>query len=302
MQNQPQSRESLWTILKLLKWATAYFESHHIESPRATAEILLAYTLRKERIDLYVCYDQPLGGEELQHFKTLIKKRIEREPVAYITGVKEFWSMGLRVTPDVLIPRPETECLVEAVLAQLSGDSGSPPMRILELGTGSGAIVLALASRLREALFFASDLSIRAVRLAQQNARRHLPADRIHFFCGNWMKALRTSGELFDIIVSNPPYIKTGLIAGLQPEIYRYEPVQALDGGADGLGCLRLIIDQAYQHLKEGGRLFLEIGFDQKKSVHDIITENGNYREIVFAQDYSGYDRVVSMRKKTEGG
>ena len=298
MQNQPQSRESFWTILKLLKWAAAYFKSHQIENPRAAAEVLLAHTLRKERIDLYVCYDQPLGSEELQHFKTLIKKRIEREPVAYITGVKEFWSMEMQVTPDVLIPRPETECLVEAVIAQLSGNSEPTPRRILELGTGSGAIVLALASRLRGDLFFASDCSIRAVRQAQQNARRRQFGDRIHFFCGDWMKALKSSGGLFDIIVSNPPYIKTGLITGLQPEIYRYEPFQALDGGEDGLGCLRLIIDQAHPYLKDGGRLFLEIGFDQKKSVHDIITENGNYCETVFGQDYSGCDRTVVMRKK----
>jgi len=297
MQNQPQSRESCWTILKLLKWAAAYFKSHHIENPRATAEVLLAHALRKERIDLYVCYDQPLGSEELQHFKTLIKKRIQREPVAYITGGKEFWSMELRVNPEVLIPRPETECLVEAVLAQLSGNCSPTPRHILELGTGSGAIVLALASRLPADLFFASDRSIQAVRLAQQNAQRHQLADRIHFFCSDWMKALRSGGDLFDMIVSNPPYIKTGLIAGLQPEIYRYEPVQALDGGEDGLGCLRLIIAQAHHYLKDGGRLFLEIGFDQKKSVHDIITENGNYGEIVFGQDYGGCDRVVAMKK-----
>jgi len=298
MQNQPQSRESFWTILKLLKWAAAYFQSHHIENSRATAEVLLAHALRKERIDLYVCYDQPLDNEELQHFKTLIKKRIEREPVAYITGGKEFWSMDLQVNREVLIPRPETECLVEAVLAQFSGNCDQAPRRILELGTGSGAIILALASRLREDLFFASDRSIQAVRLAQQNARRLQLADRIHFFCGDWLKALKVDGNRFDLIVSNPPYVKTGLIAGLQPEICRYEPVAALDGGKDGLGCLRLIIDQAHHYLKDNGRLYLEIGFDQKKNIADIITKNGNYCEIVFGRDYSGLDRVAAMRKK----
>jgi len=298
MLNQPQSRESFWTILKLLKWAAAYFTSHQIENPRAAAEILLAHTLRKERIDLYVCYDQPLGSEELQRFKTLIKRRIRREPVAYITGVKEFWSMDLGVNPSVLIPRPETECLVEAVFAQISGNFEPASRRILELGTGSGAIVLALAFRLPGALFFASDRCIRAVRLAQLNARRHQLDGRIRFFCGDWMNALKSGGDLFDVIVSNPPYIKTGQIAGLQPEIYRYEPVAALDGGQDGLGCLRLIIDQAYAYLKDGGRLFLEISFDQKKNVYDIIMDNGNYCEIVFGQDYGGCDRVVSMKKK----
>jgi release factor glutamine methyltransferase len=297
MQNQPQSRESFWTILKLLKWAAAYFKSHQIENPRATAEVLLAHTLRKERIDLYVCYDQPLASEELQHFKTLIKKRIEREPVAYITGVKEFWSMEMQVTPAVLIPRPETECLVEAVFEKLSGNPDTTPRRILELGTGSGAIILALASRLRKDLFFAMDCSHRALLLAQQNALRHQLEGRIHFFCGDWMKALKSSGDLFDFIVSNPPYIRTGLITGLQPEIYRYEPLQALDGGKDGLDCLRLIIDRAHQYLKDGGWLFLEIGFDQKKCVQDIIMENENYCESVFGQDYSGCDRTVAIRK-----
>lgn len=297
MQNQPQSREPLWTILKLLQWAAAYFKSHHIENPRAAAEILLAHTLQKERIDLYVCYDQPLGSRELQQFKTLVKKRIRREPVAYITGVKEFWSMDLQVNPDVLIPRPETECLVEAVMGKVSGTSETTTRRILELGTGSGAIVLALASRLPGDLFFASDRSIRAVLLARHNARRHQLAGRIHFFCGDWMDAFTSGGDLFDIIVSNPPYVKTGLIAGLEPEICRYEPAEALDGGPDGLDCLRQIIRKASHYLKDGGRLFLEIGFDQKKSVQDIITESGGYQEIVFGRDYSGCDRVVAMRK-----
>ncbi|MEW6671465.1 MAG: peptide chain release factor N(5)-glutamine methyltransferase [Thermodesulfobacteriota bacterium] len=298
MQNQLKSKESRWTILKLLKWAAAYFKSHRIENPRAAAEILLAHTLRKERIDLYVCYDQPLGSKELQYFKTLIKRRIDREPVAYITGIKEFWSLELEVNPDVLIPRPETECLVEAVCGKISGDFRQVPRRILDLGTGSGAIVLALASRARGALFFASDRSARAVRLARQNARRHRLENRIHFFCGDWLKALKSGGSGFDIIVSNPPYIKTGLIAGLQPEVCRYEPVQALDGGEDGLDSLRLIIHQAPRYLNDGGRLFLEIGFDQKQGVQDIITESGGYDEIVFGQDYSGLDRVVSMKKK----
>jgi len=301
MQNQPRSREPLWTILKLLKWTAGFFESHCIESPRATAEILLAHALGKERIDLYVHYDQPLGSDELKRFKALIKRRVEREPVAYIIGSREFWSMQLAVNPDVLIPRPETECLVEAALAHLAGESAAGFRRILELGTGSGAVVLALASERPHDLFFASDRSIRSLRLARSNAARHHVADRIRFFCGEWLAPVRRGSDPFDAIVSNPPYIRTGVIADLQPEICRYEPVEALDGGPDGLAALGRIIREAPACLKAGGRLFLEIGYDQKDSVLELAAQTGLYRGIDFHRDYSGLDRVACMQKKAAG-
>ena len=154
MQNQPTSGNTHWTIIKVVQWATSYFKTHDIESPRVSAEILLAHTLKCERIDLYLNHDQPLVADELSRFKTLIKRRINREPVAYIIGVKEFWSMDLEVTRDVLIPRPETECLVEAALDLLSENSGSQSRRILDVGTGSGAIILALASAAARASLF----------------------------------------------------------------------------------------------------------------------------------------------------
>lgn len=299
MQNQRNNSDKLWTILKLLNWTTSYFQTHQIDSPRATAEILLAHSLDLKRIDLYLRYDQPLCHDELTCFKALIKRRIKREPVAYIVGYKEFWSLDFMVTPDVLIPRPETECVVESVLALAQGEALPRPQRILELGTGSGAIILALASEHAAQTFYASDVSTQALTLASKNAHRLGWADKIRFFGGNWFEPLGCQDALFDIIVSNPPYIASAAIQHLQPEIHCWEPRQALDGDQDGLKCLQHIIAQAHLHLAPHGYLVLEIGHDQKASVQEIINSCGCYDYPTFKQDYGGYDRVALIRKKS---
>ncbi len=296
MQNQSKSEFPEWTIIKLLDWTTSYFKSHDIDSPRSTAEILLAHTLGLKRIDLYLRYDQPLTGDELLLFKTYIKRRINREPVAYIVGAREFWSMDLAVTKDVLIPRPETECLVESALSILESSSGSK--RILELGTGSGAIILALASERPQYIYFASDHSVEAIKLALMNAKLYHLDRKIDFFTGNWFEPLKTNGPLFDMIISNPPYIRTFDIPNLQPEIYKYEPLMALDGGKDGLDSIKNIIFDAHAFLVQNGILLLEIGYNQKEQIKDIIDDCGNYEDIVFKKDYSGHYRMVCMRNK----
>ncbi len=302
MQNQPKSIDPEWTILKLLEWTTSYFKSHDIDSPRATAEILLAHILKLKRIDLYLRHDQPLISDELLKFKAFIKRRIKREPVAYILGVKEFWSLDFAVTEDVLIPRPETECLVETSLGLLPEDSNSDPnntpMRILELGTGSGAVILALASTETKHLFFASDLSIKAVLIAKQNAKHHGLDKTVNFFCADWFTPLKVVRHQFDMIISNPPYIPTQVVSQLQPEISKYEPISALDGNEDGLRCFRHIINNAHVYLNRQGSLVLEIGHNQKNEVQKIAEKCGNYKNIVFTKDYSGYHRVVQMHKK----
>jgi len=170
MQTQPKLTDPDWTIIKILQWTTSYFRSNEIDSPRSTAEILLAHTLGLKRIDLYLRYDQPLVRSELNSFRVLIKRRINREPVAYIVGIKEFWNMELSVAGDVLIPRPETECLVEEALSALSKDSFYSPKRVLEVGTGSGAIILALALEEPDHDYFASDISVKAVFASFKNA------------------------------------------------------------------------------------------------------------------------------------
>jgi release factor glutamine methyltransferase len=298
MQNRPNSSDSRWTIIKIIQWATSYLKSHDIDSPRATGEILLAHALKSERIDLYLNYDQPLVADELKTFKALIKRRIRREPVAYILGTKEFWSLDLEITEDVLIPRPETECLVEKVLDLMSMDRSVQSRCILDLGTGSGAIVIALAVKLPQHDYFASDSSIGAVVLAARNARRHDCSEKIRFFVGDWLAPLNFSRAKFDMIVANPPYIPSGMISSLQPEIHRYEPIEALDGHEDGLDCFRKIIDTAHKFMKPQAVLMMEIGHDQRKAVYEIAAHCGCYENFHHAKDYSGCDRLVWMYKK----
>jgi len=243
-------------------------------------------------------YDQPLVAEELNTFKTLIQRRIRREPVAYILGAKEFWSLDLTITQDVLIPRPETECLVEAALNFLSRIPSSQSQRILDLGTGSGAIVLALVSQQPRHVYFASDYFKKAAELASRNAGQHDLSGRIHFFVGDWLTPLNSEKSRFDMIVSNPPYIPSQLIGNLQPEIHRFEPLAALNGDLDGLSCFRKIVGSAHNYLKPHGLLLLEIGHDQKDDVRRIVSDCGFYDDFNHAKDYGGHDRVVWMRKR----
>lgn len=298
MQTQPKSTDPDWTIIKILQWTTSYFRSNEIDSPRSTAEILLAHTLGLKRIDLYLRYDQPLVRSELDSFRVLIKRRINREPVAYIVGIKEFWNMELSVAGDVLIPRPETECLVEEALSALTKASFYSPKRVLEVGTGSGAIILALASEEPDHDYFASDISAKAVFAALKNAAKHRLDKKICFFCGNWFLPLKEKHRLFDMVVSNPPYIRKDDIKSLQPEISRFEPLAALDGGKDGLCQIRNIISSAHRFLNPGGYLIIEIGHDQKDAVYKIAEETGCYQDMHFRKDYSGFNRIICIQKR----
>lgn len=284
-----------WTILKLIQWTTTYFKQQGIESARIDAELLLAFTLDVQRIDLYLRYDQPLNQDELTRFRGFVKRRAAREPVAYITGVKEFWELSLAVGPSVLIPRPETECLVEAVSDFLKGYTGSAEPVILDLGTGSGAIALALAQSCPTARVAAVERSAEALATADRNRRRHGLDDRVSLVAGDWLAPIKADPALCDVIVSNPPYIPSGDIDGLQPEIVRYEPRAALDGGPAGLDCLDGIIAAAPACLRPGGGLFLEIGHDQFPAVRRLAENCGAYRDVVCRKDYGGHDRVACL-------
>ncbi len=286
-----------WTILELLKWTTGFLGSRDIDSPRADAEVLLAAALGVDRIDLYVRYDQPLTAEELSQYKSMIKRRIRREPVAYIVGTKEFWSLSLRVCSDVLIPRPETECLVEKALGLIPEHSA---LKIFEIGTGTGAVSLALASERPCCRVIASDISPSALRVARNNADDHGLGERVSFLCGNACFPLKTDLRHLDMILSNPPYIRTAELDGLQPEITLYEPRRALDGGPDGLDCIRGMITSAHRFLKPSGYLLLEIGHDQRQAVAQVAQTVGCYDPIWFEKDYSGHDRLALMHKKED--
>lgn len=297
-QTDHRDAEAAWTILKLLSWTCEYFASRNIEHPRADAEILLAHSLGLRRIDLYVQYDKPLTREELARFREIVRRRARREPVAYITGEKEFWSLPLKVSPAVLIPRPETECLVEAALSFLSEDDGGDARRILDLGTGSGAIVLALAFERPHDVFVAVDRSSSALAIARENAERHGVDHRVRFLDGDWFEPVDRGEDDFDLIVSNPPYIRRKNLENLQPEIRLFEPLSALDAGPEGVDSLVYIILTAPRYLRPSGCLLLEIGCDQNTLLEAAVRQAGCYEETLFIKDYGGHDRVLQLRKK----
>lgn len=291
----------VWTIARLLAWTNDYFSAHGIDSPRLTAELLLSHSLSMKRLDLYLQHDKPLGPEELARFKTLIKRRKDREPVAYITGSKGFWTLDLSVTPDVLIPRPDTECLVEAALRVLPATNPDGPLRVADLGTGSGAIILSLASERPDNLYYTVDISEKALAVARKNKTANDIKASVAFIRGNWFSPFR-QGPVFDLVVSNPPYIPSDDIQGLEPEITRYEPMLALDGDRDGLACIRKILAEAPAYLKDGGWLMMETGYDQKQAVISLAESAGCYGDIDYIRDAAGHDRVVTMRKKIPSG
>lgn len=298
------TQEGPWTILRLLTWTEGYFEKFDIDSPRLTAEILLSHTLGIRRLDLYLQFDRPLNPDELASYKQLIKRRVEnREPVAYITGSKGFWDAELSVSPHVLIPRPDTETLVEHAVSLINnlGEQGKK-LKILELGTGSGAIIISLARECADHAFFAADLSMAAVKIARKNASDNhvtdtLSAPLIHFWAGSWLNAV-CPGTLFDVIVSNPPYIPSSDISSLQPEVRDHEPVLALDGGPGGFDCFRQIISSAAHCLVSGGYLLMEMGFDQREQMKKEAVAFPQFHVPQFVRDYAGHDRVVILKLK----
>lgn len=299
-----------WTVLDVLKWTTSYFDSRQIDSPRLSAELLLAHVLNIARLELYLRFDQPLSAMELADYKAFIRRRADGEPAAYIVGEKSFWSMEFDVTPDVLIPRPDTECLVETALAILSedgdhessGHQDSDKMTggryVWEPATGSGAVILSLARHAPGHHFLASDISEAALHLARRNAGKHQLDGRINFFTADWFAALRPDGPKFDMIVVNPPYIEADTIETLSPEVYKFEPRLALDGGADGLVHVGHILKKAGTFLKPGGHLLMEIGWDQKDRVRQLADATGQYEDVQFVKDMAGHDRAVRLKKQ----
>ena len=240
--------------------------------------------------------DRVLETTESDGINVIVERLKRHEPIQYILGVAEFYGLQLNVKPGVLIPRPETETLVETALALLPADADPSPYRVLDLGTGSGAIILALAAERPGHLYVASDRSPDAVRQAKENAG----PSGVDFFCGDWFHPLRPAAAPFDLILSNPPYIPTKDIDGLQVEVRAYEPRLALDGGRDGLSSLRRLIREAPERLRAGGHLLLEIGCDQGPTVSAIMEETGAYDPPAVKKDDAGRDRVVSARKRAK--
>lgn len=292
-----KNRNRQWTILEVLHWTTGHFSAKGVENPRASAEVLLSHVLGMERIHLYAQHDRPLMEEELQEYKTLILRRLSHEPVAYITGKKEFYSLDFCVGPEVLIPRPETEHLADAGLRFL--ENGENKKKVLEIGAGSGAVIITLAKEAPGHLFYASDCSFPALETAVRNAKQHRVNEHIHFFVSNWLDAVAPSAD-FDLILSNPPYIRTRAISGLAPDIVHHEPIAALDGGEDGMDAIRIIIREAASRLLPEGRLILEIGHDQAAQVLEAATAGNTYKKAWVEKDYSGHDRIAILIREQQ--
>lgn len=285
-----------WTILKLLQWTTDYFDKNHVVEPRASAEVLLAHVLSEDRLYLYLNYDRPMDTGELAAFRACIKRRLAGEPSQYITGIQEFWSLPMRVNPTVLIPRPETEVLVQAALEFV--DSTHTNITIMDLGTGSGAIAIALARELPTARIVATDVSMATLHLARENARLHRVDKQISFVRADMLAAISVGSQKFNLVVTNPPYVSHDDFSVLPREIRDYEPRQALDGGVDGLTAIKQIIWEAPTVLRPAGGLLLEMGAGQAESVSTLVTDSQHYQNHHIMKDYSGIDRVLVAIKQ----
>jgi release factor glutamine methyltransferase len=293
MAGPPSPRPTVWTIQALLAWTTRFFESKGIEGARLDAELLLAHALGWRRIELYARIDHVPAAERLARFREMVKARGERVPAKYLIGESEFYSMPLAVSERVLIPRPETEVLVERALAVIPEDEEAAAA---DLGTGSGAIAIAVAARRARARLVATDLSPEALAVARANAERHGLGARIEFRQGDWFAALE-AGRLFDAILSNPPYVAAADLARAMPEVRDREPRIALDGGPDGLNALRLLVAGGADWLKDAGWLIVEVGAGQAQAVAELARQAGRYGEVQVAKDFAGIDRIVSIRK-----
>ena len=282
-----------WTILEVLKWTTARFTERGLPTPRLDAELLAAHALALVRVQLYAQFDRPLEAAELAVLRELVKRRQAGEPVAYITGKKEFWSLELLVDPRVLVPRPDTETAVEEALALLPADLPTDrPARIADVATGSGALALALAKERPRAEVMATDVSPDALAVAAANAARLGLA--VTFRQGDLLAPLRELPP-FDLVVANLPYIPTAALVALAPEVQR-EPRLALDGGADGLVIVRRLIADAGAVLVPGGALVLEIGEGQAAATAEACRAAG-LCDVRIKRDLGGIERVVSGRR-----
>lgn len=266
-----------------------------METPRLDAELLLMETLGWSREELYRNPGDELQESHAERFESLVSRRVRGEPVAYLTGSQEFWSLDLRVTPDVLIPRPETEHLVETVLDFLA--SCPDPCRVLEVGTGSGAIAVCLAKECARAEVWATDVSAPALDVAGENARRHGVERRIHWLQGDLLAPVRGLPGGFDVLVSNPPYIPGGELARLQREVREWEPALALDGGVDGMDFYRRIVGDGVRHVRQRGLLAVEVGAEQGEEVSRLFRAHGELRRVRVRPDYAGRPRVVTAER-----
>ncbi len=290
-----------WTVERVLTWTRGFFERKQLDSPRLSAELILAHVLGLPRIKLYTNYQQPLTETELTQLRDLVKRAGEEEPIGYLTRKAHFFNLEFDVSPAVLIPRPDTETLVEQVMNLMRHTAGFETPRILDLCTGSGAIAIAIAFHAKSAQLLATDISPDALAIAKQNVEKHQLADRVTLLQGDLYEALdaHVDKTAFDIITANPPYISTSQMQQLPRNVGGYEPHLALHGGSDGLDPHRQILQGATaDRLRAGGRVLLEIAFDQHEAALEMISKYDDFTDARVLRDHAGNPRVLTAARK----
>jgi len=291
------AQQSEWTRKRLLEWTSDYLGQVEVDQPRLCAEILLAETLGCQRIELYTNFNECPDAEQLAHYRDWVRRCAAHEPVAYLVGKAHFYSLELAVGPTVLIPRPETEVLVTEAI-DLLRQTIRPTVDVLDLCTGSGCVAIAIAANIVEAEVAATDKSADAIQLAQRNVQGHDLQGRVTLWQSDLFANIEQSGKaVFDLIVSNPPYIATGEFAKLPANIRQYEPREALLAGEDGLDVIRRIVSQAEPYLADNAMIMLEIGHNQAQQVTALFEQCGYLNEITTVEDNLGHQRVVKARK-----
>ncbi|HMO24767.1 MAG TPA: peptide chain release factor N(5)-glutamine methyltransferase [Tepidisphaeraceae bacterium] len=287
----------VWTVRRLLEWTAGFFARKQVDSPRLAAEQLLSHVMGVPRIRLYTDYDRVLDETVLTRYRELVRRAGEQEPIEYLTGISHFFGLELAVSREVLIPRPDTETLVEHVLQTVRFESHLTAPRVLDLCTGSGCIALAIAARLTSATVLAVDISPAALRVARSNLERLKLTQRVQLAEGDLFAALRdvVDAAPFDIITANPPYIRSDLIPKLDRSVRDYEPHVALDGGPDGLEFHRRILAELPTRLAPGGRAFLEIAYDQGERALAAASAVTGLAGATVLRDHAANDRVLTV-------
>ncbi len=290
-------QQEVWTVGRLLTWTTDYLKGRGAETPRLDAELLLAEALGCQRIELYTAYDEVPGDAPRALFRGLVRRRGEGTPVAYLLGRREFYSLSFRVTPDVLIPRPETEHLVVALLDLAREHPRDRPVTVCDVGTGSGCVAVCAARHLPDCRVTAIDVSRKALEVARANCEDHGVAERVDFVESDLLDAV-AADRRFDFVVSNPPYVSGGEMDGLPPDVREHEPRLALDGGERGTDVIARLVPQAAAHLGPGGHLLVEISPMIHAEVSALVEADGRFRVGPTVEDLDRRPRVIQAARK----